>query len=117
MFGSLIHLDIVLMQGSSYVSNFILLLVSIQFSLHHLLKMVSFLHDIFLAALLDIYIWIFDFCSNGYMSAFVPVSYFYYCVSVMYLKIWNCNPFSIVLFAQDCFLLLKVFCGSIWNLR
>lgn len=56
MFRSLIHLDLVLMQGNSYVSNFILLLVSIQFSLHHLLKMVSFLHHIFLAALLDIYI-------------------------------------------------------------
>lgn len=61
MFRSLIHLDLVLIQGNGYVSNFILLLVSIQFSLHHLLKMASFLHHIFLATLLDIHIWIFDF--------------------------------------------------------
>lgn len=39
---------------------------------------------------------------STYMFVRIPYC-FYYSGSVMYLKIWNCNPSSSVLFAQYCF--------------
>ena len=48
----LIHIRLIFVKAISYWSNFILLLVFVQFSQHHLLKRLSFFHCIFLALLL-----------------------------------------------------------------
>ena len=47
-FRSLIHLEFIFVYGVRECSNFILLHVALQFSQHHLLKRLSFLHCIFL---------------------------------------------------------------------
>jgi hypothetical protein len=48
---SLIHLELILVQGEKHGSSFSFLHVDIQFSQQHLLKTLSFLHCIFLAPL------------------------------------------------------------------
>ena len=48
IFRSLIHLGFIFVYGVKECSNFILLHVPVQFSQHHLLKRLSFLHCIFL---------------------------------------------------------------------
>ena len=53
-FRSLIHFEFIFVHGIRKCSNFILLQVVDQFSKHHLLKRLSFLHCIFLAPLLKI---------------------------------------------------------------
>ena len=47
-FRSLIHSEFIFVYGVRECSNFILLHVAVQFSQHHLLKKLSFLHGIFL---------------------------------------------------------------------
>ena len=49
---SLIHFEFIFLYGVKECSNFILLHVAVQFSQHHLLKRLSFLHCIFLPPLL-----------------------------------------------------------------
>ena len=51
-FRSLIHFEFIFVHGVRECSNFILLHVAVQFSWHHLLKWLSFLHCIFLSPLL-----------------------------------------------------------------
>ena len=48
---SLIHFEFIFDYGVRECSNFILLHVAVQFSQHHLLKRLSFLHCIFLPPL------------------------------------------------------------------
>ena len=50
-FRSLIHFEFIFVYGIRECSNFILLHVPVQFSQHHLLKRLSFLHCIFLPTL------------------------------------------------------------------
>ena len=50
-FKSLIHLEFIFVYGVRECSNFILLHAAVQFSQHHLLKRVSFLHCMFLPPL------------------------------------------------------------------
>ena len=50
-FRSLIHFEFIFVYGVRECSNFILLHVAVQFSQHHLLKTLSFLHSIFLPPL------------------------------------------------------------------
>ena len=50
-FRSLIHFEFIFLYGIGQCSNFILLHVAVQFSQHHLLKRLSFLHCIFLSPL------------------------------------------------------------------
>ena len=50
-FRSLIHFEFIFVYGVRGCSNFILLHVAVQFSLHCLLKRLSFLHCIFLPPL------------------------------------------------------------------
>ena len=50
-FKSLIHFEITFVYGVRECSNFILLHVAVQFSQHHLLKRLPFLHCIFLPPL------------------------------------------------------------------
>ena len=51
IFRSLIHFELIFVYGVRECSNFILLHVAVQFSQHHLLKRLSFLHCIFLSPL------------------------------------------------------------------
>ena len=53
-FRSLNHLKFIFVYGVRECSNFILLHVAVQFSQHHLLKRLSFLHCLFLPPLLEI---------------------------------------------------------------
>ena len=50
-FRSLIHFEFIFVYGVREYSNFIFLHVAVQFSQHHLLKRLSFLHCIFLPPL------------------------------------------------------------------
>ena len=50
-FRSLIHFEFIFVYGVRKCSNFILLHVAVQFSQHHLLKRLSFLHCVFLPPL------------------------------------------------------------------
>ena len=54
MFRSLIHFEFIFVYGIRKCSSFILLQVVDQFSQHHLLKRLSFIHCIFLPPLLKI---------------------------------------------------------------
>ena len=51
IFRSLIHFEFILVYGVRECSNFILLCVAVQFSKHHLMKRLPFLHCIFLPPL------------------------------------------------------------------
>ena len=51
IFRSLIHFEFLFVYGVRECSNFILLHVAVQFSQHHLLNRLSFLHCIFLPPL------------------------------------------------------------------
>ena len=86
-FRSLIHFEFIFVYRVRKCSSFILLqLVKTgfdQFSQHHLLKRLSFLHCIFLPPLsktrcpevCGFYLWAFCFVPLIYISVFVPVSY------------------------------------------
>ena len=50
-FRSLIHLEFIFVYGVRECSNFVLLHAAVQFSQHHLLKRLPFLHCIFLPPL------------------------------------------------------------------
>ena len=54
IFMSLIHIYFIFVYGVGKYSNFILLHVTVQFSQHHLLRKLSFLHGLFLFPLLMI---------------------------------------------------------------
>ena len=68
-FRFLIHLEFIFIHGIKECSNFILLHVAVQFSQHHLLKRLFFLHCILLPPLLQVIrhnLWV-------YFQAFYPV--------------------------------------------
>ena len=74
MFRSLIHFEFIFVYGVRKCSSFILLQVVDQFSQHHLLKRLSFLHCIVLPPLLKIRCpWVHGFISG--FSVFVPEPY------------------------------------------
>ena len=67
-FKSLIHFEFTFAYGVRECSHFILLHVAVQFSQHHLLKRLSFLHCMFLGILsctIDLY---FCFCDSTILS-------------------------------------------------
>ena len=80
-FRSLIHFEYIFVYDVIKCSIFILLQVADQFSQHHLLKRLSFLHCIasFVKDKVSIgawiYLWAFCFVPLIYTSVFVPVSY------------------------------------------
>ena len=88
-FISLIHFEFILVYGVRKCSSFILLQVVDQFSQHHLLKKLSFLHCICLPPLSKIvsigaliYLWAFSFVPLIYISIFVTVPYNLYDSSI-----------------------------------
>ena len=76
---SLIHVEFIFVYGVRKCSSFILLQVVDQFSQHHLLKRLSFLHFIFLLLLLyscvSLFFWAFYAVPLICISVFVPVPY------------------------------------------
>ena len=62
-FKSLIHFELIFLCGVRYWPTFVVLHVAVQFSQHHLLKRLSFLHYMFLAPLSKI--------SCPYMCGFI----------------------------------------------
>ena len=114
----LIHFELIFVYGMRKCSNFILLHLTVQFSQHHLLKGLFFVHCIFLPPVLLIY------CKHGglFLSSlvcsinlcvyvFVPVPYcFDHCSFVIDNLKSGTLMVSPTLFSQNCFGNL----GSLW---
>ena len=106
------------MYGVRKCSSFILLQVVDQFSQHHLLKRLSFLHCIFLPPLSKIrsigvwiYLWAFYFVPLIYISVFVPVPYCLDdCGFEVEPEVRQVDSSSSILLSQDCFGYLRFFC-------
>ena len=106
-----VHFLFIFVYGVRAYPNFILLPVAVQFSQHHLLRRLSFLHCTFLPPLSQID-WsqvhgpISGFLSPvplNYVSVFVPVTHcFGYCSFVVQSKVREPDSLSSVL-PQDCF--------------
>ena len=116
-FRSLIHFEFIFVYGVRKCSSFIRLQVVDQFSQHHLLKTLSFLHCIFLPPLSKIrcpyvrgFIWAFYFVSLIYISVFVPVPYHLDgCGFVLEPAVRQVDSSSSILLSQDCFGYLSFF--------
>ena len=68
-FRSLIHFEFMFVYGGMKCSNFILLLIAVPFSQHHLLKRLSLPHCIFLLPLSKIrYPWVHGFISGNFLN-------------------------------------------------
>lgn len=87
-----------------YVSNLFPLIVDIQFSQNHLLKILSFLQSMSLASLSNIK-WlylgylrlVFFFCFLGLQSIFMPPFYYFSVFITIALEIWTANPISLAI--------------------
>ena len=111
-FGSLIHFEFIFLYGVRKWSSFSLLQVIDQFSQHHLLKKLSFLHCIFLPPLSKVrcpqlcglYLWAFCFVPLMYISVFVPVPYCLDdCGFVVEPEVRQVDSSSSIILSQDCF--------------
>ena len=120
MFRSLIHFEFILVFGVRKCSSFILFQVVDQFSQHHLLKRLSFLHILTsfvedkVSICMWIYLWAFYFVPLIYISVFVPVPY---CLDdydfVVEPEVRQVDSSSSILLSQDCFGYSRFFCISI----
>ena len=116
-FRSLIHFEFIFVYGVRKCSSFILFQVVDQFSQHHLLKRLSFLHYIFLPPFKDkvsigawIYLRAFYFVALIYISVFVPVPYCLDdCGFVVEPEVRQVDSSSSILLSQDCFGYLSFF--------
>ena len=120
-FRSLIHFEFIFVYGVRKCSSFILLQVVDQFSQHHLLQKLSFLHCIFLPPLLQkrclqqsIYLWDFYSVPLIYISVFVPVRYCLDdCGFIVEPEVRQVDSSSSILLSQDYFGYSSFFCISI----
>ena len=112
MFRSLIHFQFTFVYGVRKCSSFILLQVVDQFSQHHLLKRLSFLHCIFFASFVKdkvsigawVYLLAFYFVPLIYISVFVPVPYCLDdCGFVVEPEVRQVDSSGSILLSQDCF--------------
>ena len=85
-FKSLIHFELIFVSGVNYGSSFILLHVNIQFSQHHLLQRLSFLHCVFLAPTLILFFLIFKFYFIYFFIQQVLISYLFYTYQCIYVN-------------------------------
>ena len=107
-FRSLILFEFILVYGVGECSNFILFHVAVQFSQHHLLKRLSFLHCIFLPPLSKevticawVYLWAFYPVALIYISFFAPVLYCLDIVALLYsLKSGSLIPPALFFFLK-----------------
>ena len=111
-FRSLIHFELIFVCGVRKCSSFILLHVVDQFSQHHLLKRLSFLHCVFFVSFVKdkvsigawIYLWAFYFVPLIYISVFVPVPYCLDdCSFVGEPEVRQVDSSSSILLSQDSF--------------
>ena len=118
-FSSLIHFEFIFVSGVRKCSSFTLLQLVDQFSQHHLLKRSSFLHCIFFAFFVKdkvsigawIYLWAFHLVPLIYISVFVPLPYCLDdCGFVVQSEVRQVDSSSPILFSQDCFGCLRIFC-------
>ena len=113
MFRSLLHFEFIFVYGVRKCSSLILLQVVDQFSQHHLLKRLSFLHCIFLPIGAWIYLWAFYLVPLIYISVFVPVPYCLDdCGFVVQPDVRQVDSSSSILLSQDCFGYSRFFCTS-----
>ena len=117
-FRPLIHFEYIFVYGMRKCSNFTLLHVAVQFSQHHLLKGLSFLHCIFLPPLLQSdhkcvgLFWALYSVPLIYVSAFVSVPcYFDYHSFVVQSEVRECDTSSFVLFFLKIALAIQ---GPLW---
>ena len=112
IFRSLIHFEFIFVYGARECWNFILLHVPVQFSQHHLLKRLSFLHCIFLPPLSKIrWPYVRGFISGLSLLFHVSIFLFlcqYYIVLitvcfVVSFEIGKCESSNFVHLFQDCF--------------
>ena len=117
-FRSLIHFEFIFVYGIRKCFSFLLLQVVDQFSQHHLLKRLSFLHLYVLASFVEakvsicawIYLWAFYFVPLIYISVFVPVPYCLDdCSFVVQSEVRQVDSSSFILLSQDCFVYLSLF--------
>ena len=118
IFRSLIYFEFIFVYGVRKCSSFILLQVVDQFSQHHLLKRLSFLHCIFLPPKMSIgvwvYLWAFYFVPLIYISVFVPVPQCLDdCGFVVEPEVRQVDSSSSILLSQDSFGYSRFFCISI----
>ena len=71
-FRTLLHFELIFIDGVRECSNFILLHVAVQFSQNHLLKRLSFLHCVFLTSLIRV-------CVGLFLSFLSCFTYLYVC--------------------------------------
>ena len=126
-FRSLIHFEFIFVYGVRECSNFILFHVAVQFSQHHLLKRLSFLHCIslppsFVIDQLTIGVWVyllfFYLVPLIYISVFVTVPYCLDdCSFVVQSEVRESDSSSSVFFPSRLLQLFGVFCVSIQVLR
>lgn len=117
-FRSLIHLELVFIQGNRYESNFTLLFVDIRFPWHHLLMVFISTSSCFWHPDQTLSGWsyvgfclVLWGCPIGLTAIFSPLLYcFSYCGSLMRLQVWNGNTSSIVLVLRR----VLVICGVLW---
>ena len=111
-FRSLIHFEFIFVYGVIKCSSVILLQVVDQFSQHHLLKRLSFLHCIFLPPLskircpscVDLSLGFLYFSIHFSISVFVLVPYYLDdCGFVVEPKVRQVDSSSSILLSQDCF--------------
>ena len=114
-FRSLIHFEFIFVYGARKCSSFILLQVVDQFSQHHFLKRLSFLHCIFLLPFkvsigVWINLWAFYFVPLIYISVFMPVPHSLDdCSFVVRPEVRQVDSSSSILFSQDCFGYSRIF--------
>jgi hypothetical protein len=108
IFRSLIHFKLILVQGDRHTFSFSFLHADNYFSQQHMLKRLSFLHDIFLAPLSKtkwagwIHIHILYSVPLVFIFVFVPIPCCLYCYSsVLYFEGGYCDTSSIAPYAQD----------------
>ena len=104
------HLELMFIYSVSWVSNFIILHMCIQLSMHHLLKKLFFSYCTVLPPLskiswpfIKVNFWALNFIPFIYMSVFRRLSY---CVDhsfVVKFEIGNCESFNIALLYLDYF--------------
>ena len=109
-FRYLIHFEFIFVHGVRKCSSFILLQVVDQFSQHHLLKRLSFLHCIFFPPLskircpIGVWIWAFYTVTLIYIYVFMPLPYCLDdCGFVVEPEVRQVDSSSSILLSQDCF--------------
>jgi hypothetical protein len=114
---SLIHFELILVQGERQRSGFSCLHVNIQFSLQHFLKRPSFLHHVFWDPLLKLAIDVWVYVWNFYSDPLVFLSVF--CSNTMliillwlYSKVWSWVLWCLQhwTFCSELLWLFEVFC-------